>query len=135
MKRAKESIIFIRLNGKMVLNHLQLGFGGGVAATAILSFILLFYVIFDAIVSEEMILLEKLIWIVLAVATGFIGITLYLYIVKYRKEFIADHADLKSVQSGLMGSDTDKLERLSRLKEKGDLTQEEFEKKKADIID
>lgn len=119
----------------MVFDYIGLGLGGGIAATAVLSFVLVLYVIFDAIVSDRMLLLEKLIWVVLAATTGFIGIVLYLYLVKYRNEFIADHADLKSVQSGFTGSDTDELERLSLLKEKGDLTEEEFESKKSEILD
>lgn len=118
----------------MVFDMMGLGFGGGIAATAVLSFVLVLYVIFDVIVSDKMLLLEKLVWIVLAATTGFIGIALYLYLVKYRNEFIADHADLESVQSGLVGSDIDELERLSRLKEKGDLTEEEFERKKSEIL-
>ncbi|MFB6208660.1 MAG: hypothetical protein ABEJ56_00805 [Candidatus Nanohaloarchaea archaeon] len=44
----------------MVLDLIGLGLGGGIAATAVLSFVLLLYVIFDVIVSEEMLLLEKL---------------------------------------------------------------------------
>lgn len=118
----------------MVFDLIGLGFGGGIAATAVLSFVLMLYVIFDVIVSDEMLLLEKLIWIILAATTGFIGIALYLYLVKYRNELIADHADLESVQSGFTGTDTDELERLSRLKEKGDLTEEEFEQKKSEIL-
>lgn len=117
-----------------MVNMIGPGFGGGIAATAILSFLLLLYVVFDVIVSEEMLLLEKLIWVVLAATMGFIGIALYLYLVKYRNEFIADHADLESVQSGFTESDTDELERLSRLKEQGDLTEEEFKQKKAEIL-
>lgn len=112
---------------------IPLGFGGGIATTAVLSFALLLYVIYDAIVSEEMILAEKLIWIVLATTTGFIGIALYLYLVKYKGELITDHTDLESIQSGFK-NDVDELERLSKLKEKGDLTEEEFEKKKSELL-
>lgn len=119
----------------MFIEHIGLGFGSGIAGTAIFSFVLLLYVIFDVIVSDEMVLLEKFIWIVLAGTTGFIGIVLYLYLIKYENVYIADHAEIESLQSGFTGSNIGELERLSRLKEKGDLTEEEFEQKKSEILE
>lgn len=117
----------------MVVGFPHMAFGG-IGLIAVLSFALLLYVIYDVIVSEEMLLVEKAIWIVLAAGTGFIGILLYLYIVEYRGEMIADYTDLNSVQKSLTGSDVSELERLSRLKEKGDLSREEFERKKKQIL-
>lgn len=118
----------------MVFEGPSLAFGG-VGLIAVLSFVLLLYVIYDVIVSEEMLLVEKVTWILLAAGTDFIGILLYFYIVIYRGELIADYTDLESVQESFTVSDVSELERLSRLKEKGDLTEEEFERKKSEIID
>ena len=72
---------------------------GGLGFVAAATFFLTIYVIYDTLVSDEMILLEKLIWIVLVAMTNFVGIILYLFMVKYRKELISDHTDLEKVQA------------------------------------
>ena len=72
---------------------------GGIGLAAVLSFALTIYVIYDVLVSERMILIEKLIWIALVAFLNLVGIALYLFMVKYRKDLIADHTDLKGIQN------------------------------------
>lgn len=118
----------------MVVGLPPLGLGS-IGALAVLNFVLLLFVLYDVLVLDEMLLLEKAIWILLAVGTGLVGIVLYLYLIKYEKEFIADHTDLVPLQESFSSSGISQLERLSRLKEKGDLTEEEFEQMKEEALD
>ena len=74
---------------------------GGIGLAAVATFVLTLYVIYDMLVSDKMILLEKLIWIVLTAFLNLVGIALYLFMVKYQGELIADHTDLKGVQQNI----------------------------------
>ncbi|OKY77530.1 MAG: putative membrane protein containing PLD-nuclease N-terminal domain [Candidatus Methanohalarchaeum thermophilum] len=98
----------------------------------LISLILLIWVLYDTLVVQEgMDEIEKLIWIIASFILPIIIPLAYYFIVKVNETYLMD-GGLGALKSG--SSDVDELEKLHELKEKGVLTEKEFEEKKKEIL-
>ncbi|MFB6077168.1 MAG: SHOCT domain-containing protein, partial [Candidatus Nanohaloarchaea archaeon] len=98
-----------------------------VTALGLIYVAVLLYVLYDLLVNQdEMVLVEKLVWAVVALWLNWIGVLFYLYVVKDRGRHLLDE------QFG--GGRYVKLDRLRDLHEDGVLTDEEFEQEKERVL-
>ncbi|OKY77224.1 MAG: putative membrane protein containing PLD-nuclease N-terminal domain [Candidatus Methanohalarchaeum thermophilum] len=104
---------------------------GFILIIPILGVILTIWVIYDSIViEEEMMPLEKIIWILAAFILPIIGPIVYYIIVKKNEKSLFEGNNIRMRQS-----DLDKLDKLHQLKEKGIITEKEFKEKKKKILE
>lgn len=109
---------------------------GSVALTALFGLLLALYVLYDIIVQrKEMLLLERVIWVLLIFTANLLGVVLYIFIVMIQGTTLNEMLGLESVQQSLTARRVSELERLHRLHEEGALTDEEFEREKERLLD
>lgn len=109
---------------------------GSIALTALFGLLLALYVLYDIIVQrEEMLLLERVIWVLLIFTANLLGVVLYIFIVIIQRTTLNEMLGLESVQQSLTARHVSELERLHRLHEEGALTDEEFEREKERLLD
>lgn len=109
---------------------------GSVALTALFGLLLALYVLYDIIVQrDEMLLLERVIWVLLIFTANLLGVVLYIFIVMIQGTTLNEMLGLEAVQQSLTARRVSELERLHRLHEEGALTDEEFEREKERLLE
>ncbi len=99
----------------------------------LIGFILTIWVIYDSlVVQEEMDVIEKLIWIIASFLVPLIIPIIYYIVVKRNNTYILNETSFSSFKGE---SEIDQIEKLHELKEKGAITEKEFEKKKKELLD
>ncbi|PTD93397.1 hypothetical protein C9439_07470 [archaeon SCG-AAA382B04] len=123
----------------MLLETSPLGLGFGIfmflliIVLAFAPIILFIWVIYDSIVvQKKMEPIEKLIWIIASVIVPLIVPIIYYLLVKREGNYLLGIEGKK-----LQGKETkyDKLEKLHELKEKGVITEEEYQEKRKQLVD
>lgn len=98
----------------------------------LLTFLLTIWVIYDTlVVQEEMDIIEKLVWIIGSFIIPLLVPIIYYIVVKRNKVYILRDTSLRSLGEY---SDVERIEKLHELKEKGAITEEEFEEKKKQLL-
>lgn len=106
---------------------MELGFGAMSVVMllwGLLTFLVTLWVIYDVVVEQDgMEPLEKLVWVLAVLFLNLIGVVLYVALVKYRGEQL------------LSSSRAAQLERLADLRDRGALSEEEFQEEKRTLLD
>lgn len=98
----------------------------------LLSFLLTIWVIYDSLViQEDMDIIEKLVWVITSFMIPLLIPIIYYIVVKRNNTYILDDTSLSSFRSE---DEINKIERLHELKKKGAITEEEYEKKKKNLL-
>lgn len=101
----------------------------------VIGLFLALYTLYDVIFKrEDMLLLERVIWLVLIFTANILGVLLYLFVVIVQETSLEELLDLDTLQRSMAGRSVDDLERLHRLHEEGALTDEEFEREKRKLL-
>lgn len=115
----------------MVMDILMPFAVGASVLVSLLGVVLLLYALYDLlVVQRDMMTGEKLIWLIILLLFNVLGAIIYLVVIKYMQEHPFE---------GLLSIEEEEerlaqLERLSDLKERGAITEEEFQAEKERIM-